>query len=320
MYQERKIKPRRPDHTIRMSLVLLSRLFNWRDALAVVQPRTLIGWHRQGFKLFWRWKSRPGRPRIPKELKQLIREMALSNPSWGEEGIANELLLKLGIAVSPRTVQKYMPDLPPRGTRDQRWSTFVRNHADSMIACDFCTVVTATFHIRYVFIVIEHRTRRILHFNVTTHPTALWTIQQLREAIPADHHYRYLIHDRDCIFSSALDQSITNMGVEVLLTPYRSPQANGICERLIGTVRRECLDFLIPLTTSHLHGILKKWVDHYNHGRPHASIGPAIPDPPDHLPVSPQVHRHHIPDHFRVKAHPILGGLHHEYSLIIRAA
>jgi putative transposase len=153
MFQERKAKPRRPDTPLRITLVLLYRLFNWRDALIVVQPQTLVRWHRQGFRLFWRWKSRPGRPPIPVELRQLIREMAMNNPSWGEERIANELLLKLGIRISPRTVRKYMSKSPrgrPRG--DQRWSTFVRNHASAILACDFCVVVTATFRLLYVFI------------------------------------------------------------------------------------------------------------------------------------------------------------------------
>jgi hypothetical protein len=154
--QQRKLKPRRPDTPFRVALVLLSRLFNWRDALVVVQPQTLVRWHRQGFRLCWRWKSRPGRPPIPIELRQLIREMASSNPSWGEERIANELLLKLGIQVSPRTGRKYMPK-PPSGQPhgDQRWSTFVRNHAAAILACDFCVVVTATFRLLYVLVVIE---------------------------------------------------------------------------------------------------------------------------------------------------------------------
>jgi hypothetical protein len=172
MYQERKLKPRRPDMPFRVALVLLPKLFDWKDALVVIQPRTLVRWHRQGFRLFWRWKSRPGRPRIPAELRALIREMALSNPSWGEERIANELLLKLGVRVSPRTVRKYMPKRPrgqPRG--DQRWSTFVRNHAAAILACDFCVAVTATFRLLYVLIVIEHQTWRIVHCNVTAHPT-----------------------------------------------------------------------------------------------------------------------------------------------------
>jgi putative transposase len=321
MFQERKAKPRRPDTPIRIALVLLSRLFNWRDALVVVQPQTLVRWHRQGFRLFWRWKSRPGRPPIPIELRQLIREMAMSNPSWGEERIANELLLKLGIRVSPRTVRKYMQLHPweqPRG--DQRWSTFVRNHASAILACDFCVVVTATFRLLYVFIVIEHQTRRIVHCNVTAHPTAAWTLQQLREAIPSDHSYRFLIHDRDGIFSPLLDKSVSHMGIRVLRSPPRSPKANSFCERVIGTLRRECLDYFIPITESHLRSITTNWMTHYNKGRPHSSLGPGIPNPPSDLPVALQTHRHRIPNHLKVMAHPILGGLHHEYGLLPKAA
>ena len=321
MFQERKVKPHRPDTAIRIALVLLSRLFSWRDALVVIKPQTLVRWHRQGFRLFWRWKSRPGRPPIPVELRLLIREMATNNPSWGEERIANELLLKLGIRVSPRTVRKYMPKHPRGHPRDdQCWSIFVRNHAAAILACDFCVVVTATFRLLYVFIVIEHQTRRIVHCNVTTNPTAAWTLQQLREAIPSDHRYRFLIHDRDGIFSPQLDQSISHRGIRVLRSPPRSPKANSLCERVIGTFRRECLDFLIPITESHLRCISTNWVAHYNKGRPHSSIGPGIPDPPSDLPVSPQIHRHRIPDHLKVVARPILGGLHHEYSLMPTAA
>ena len=317
MYQERGQKPRRPDSSFRIALVLLSRLFNWKDALVVVQPQTLVRWHRQGFRLFWRWKSRPGRPPIPQKLRTLIREMALSNPTWGEERISNELLLKLGIRVSPRTVRKYISVRPIKGPRgDRRWSTFVRNHAEAILACDFCVVVTATFRLLYVFVVIEHQTRRIVHCSVTTNPTAAWTLQQLREAIPTDHDYRFLIHDRDSIFSSHLDQSITNLGVRVLRTPPRCPQANSICERVIGTLRRECLDFMIPLTENHLRTVLKQWVAHYNQGRPHSSLGSGLPDSSSGLPVTPHQHRHLIPDHFKVGIRPILGGLHHEYDLI----
>ena len=320
MFQERKAKPRRPDTPIRIALVLLSRLFNWRDALVVVQPQTLVRWHRQGFRLFWRWKSRLGRPPIPVELRQLIHEMALSNPSWGEERIANELLLKLGIRVSPRTVRKYM-QLPPRGQPrgDQHWSTFVHNHASAILACDFCVVVTATFRLLYVFIVIEHQTRRVVHCNVTAHPTAAWTLQQLREAIPSDHRYRFLIHDRDGIFSPLLDP-VSHMRLRVLRSPPRSPKANSLCERVIGTLRRECLDYFIPITESHLRSITTNWVTHYNKGRPHSSLGPGIPDPPSDLPVAPQLHRHRIPNHLKVMAHPILGGLHHEYGLLPKVA
>ncbi len=321
IYQERKLRQARPDMCFRVALVLLSRLFDWKDALVVIQPQTLVRWHRQGFRLFWRWKSRPGRPPIPWKLRRLIREMASSNPSWGEERIANELLLKLGIRISPRTVCKYMPKHPrgqPRG--DQRWSTFVRNHAAAILACDFCVVVTATFRLLYVLVVIEHQTRRIVHCNVTTHPTAAWTLQQLREAIASDHRYLFLIHDGDGIFSPHLDQSITHMGLRVLKTPPRSPKANSLCERTIGTLRRECLDFLIPLTENHLRLVTNNWVAHYNRGRPHSSLGPGIPDPPVELPVTPNKHRHRIPSHCKVVSHLVLGGLHHEYGLLAKAA
>jgi transposase InsO family protein len=250
--------------------------------------------------------------------------MARENPTWGEERIANELLLKLGLRVSPRTVRKYMPKHlnPGRGKRamSQRWSTFVRNHAQGIVACDFCVVVTATFRLLYVFVLMEHATRRILHTNVTAHPTAPWTLQQLREAIPADHTYSFLIHDRDVIFSRELDQQVRNLRLQVLKTPPQSPQANALCERLLGTLRRECLDFLIPLTESHLRRLLYAWVPHYNEGRPHMSLGPGIPQPSVSLPVPVQAHRHRIPPHLQVVARPILGGLHHAYGLAAQAA
>ena len=246
LYQERHITPRRATNATRLALVWLGRWFDWRQALAVVQPATFTRWHREGFRLFWRWKSHPGRPRIPATLQALIRQMARDNLTWGEERIANELLLKLGLRVSPRTVRKYMPKRweHGRGTRatSQRWQTFVRNHAQAIVACDFCVVVTATFRLLYVFVLMEHATRRILHVNVTAHPTAAWTLQQLREAIPADHDYRFLIHDRDTIFSRDLDQHARHLRLRVVKTPPHSPQANALCERLIGTLRRECLD------------------------------------------------------------------------------
>jgi putative transposase len=319
LYQERHVKPKRATHATRMALVWLGRWFDWRQVLVIVQPKTFTRWHRQGFRLFWRWKSCPGRPPLPADLQVLIRRMARHNPTWGEERIANELLLKLGLRVSPRTVRKYMPTRLDHGRhRDvpsQRWLTFVRNHAKAIVACDFCVVVTATFRLLYVFVIMEHATRRILHYNVTAHPTAQWTLQQLREAIPSDHGYRFLIHDRDGIFSQQLDQHMRNLGLRVLKTPPQSPQANALCERLVGTLRRECLDFVIPLTENHLRHMLKVWVEHYNEGRPHMFLGPGIPQPPPNLPVPVQVHRHRLPAHLRVTARPILGGLHHEYRV-----
>ena len=324
MYQERHVKPRRATNAARLTLVWLGRWFNWRQALAIVQPKTFTRWHQQGFRLFWRWKSTPGRPPIPVDLQALIRRMARENPSWGEERIANELLLKLGLRVSPRTIRKYLPKRlnPGRGKRatTQRWRTFVRNHAQAIVACDFCVVVTATFRLLYVFVLMEHATRRILHVNVTAHPTASWTLQQLREAIPADHRYRFLLHDRDSIFSAQLDHSIQHLGLRVLKTPPQTPQANALCERLLGTLRRECLDFLIPLSAHHLRCLLKEWVPHYNTSRPHMSLGPGIPQPLPSLPVPLQAHRHRLPEPLSVVSQQILGGLHHAYRLVEKVA
>jgi putative transposase len=324
LYQERQIKPRRAAQATRMALALLARWFDWHHALVLVQPATLIRWHRQGFRVFWRRTSRPGRPPIPADLRALIRRMARDNPMWGEERIANELLLKLGVRVSPRTVRKYLPKRsdPSRRLRvpSQCWRTFVRNHAQAIVACDFCVVVTATFRLFYVFVVMEHATRRILHVDATAHPTAAWTLQQLREAIPADHTYRFLIHDRDAIFSRHLDQYVRHLGLQVLKTPPQSPQANALCERLLGTLRRECLDCLIPLTENHLRRLLHDWALYYNTGRPHTALGPGIPQPPPHVPAPQQVDRHQIPGYLQVIAYPILGGLHHEYQLQEKAA
>jgi putative transposase len=234
LYVDRKAKPQRASDATPLTLVLLSRLFAWRDALINVNPDTFLRWHRKGFRLLWRWKSRPrGRPGLPLDLRQLIAQMARSNPTWGEERIAAELLLKLGIRMSPRTVRRYLPE--DRGSREglpsQRWMTFVRNHAQGIVACDFFIAVTATFRVLYVFVVLEVGSRRIVHCNVTAHPTADWTLQQFREAITGEQPYRFMIHDRDSIYSPGLDAALRSMGVRVLSTPFHAPQANAFCER-----------------------------------------------------------------------------------------
>jgi putative transposase len=221
LYQERQVRPRRATDTTRLIMVLAARLFDWKEALISVRPETFAGWHRQGFRLLWRWKSRPiGRPRIPKNLRQLILTMARDNPTWGQARIAAELRLKLGIQVSARTVQRYLP-LDPKGGRrqrvpSQRWMTFVRNHAQGMLACDFCVSVSVRFQILYVFVRTEVGSRRLVHFNVTSHPTAAWTLQRFREVIDNEQDYRFVIHDRDKIYSQELDLAVRAMGVRIL--------------------------------------------------------------------------------------------------------
>jgi len=243
--------------------------------------------------------------------------MVQENPTWGEARVSSELALKLGIFVSPRTVRAYWPEdqTPIRGPSSQRWMTFVRNHAQAIVACDFVVAVTLRFRILYVFVVMEVGSRKLLQVNATPHPTSSWTLQQLREAIPSDHGYRWLIHDRSGIFSEELNRSIESLGIEVLKTPIRAPKANAYCERLIGSLRRECLDWFIPLNERHLRMLAREWAVHYNEGRPHKSLGPGIPDPPPGLPVKRQIHRHEVPEGFLIKKKSILSGLHPEYRL-----
>jgi transposase InsO family protein len=320
-YVERKVQPRRLDDAAQFHLAFWSRLFDWKDALLIVKPDTLIRWHRMGFKLFWKCKSQAGRPMLPGNIRSLIARMVRENPTWGQARIAAELSVKPGIRVSPRTVRAYWPadaNHPgPRRISSHHWKTFVRNHAQAIVACDFPMAITAEFRILYVFVAIEVGSRRILHFNVTAHPTADWTLQQFREAIPGDHSYRFLIHDRDSIFSADVDGAFTAFELKVLRTPLRAPKANAYCERLVGTIRRDCLDFMIPFGEKHLRRILREWVSHYNHGRPHLALGPGIPAP-SQAPCpsfSRDTRRHSLPESTRVASRSILGGLHHEYHL-----
>lgn len=316
LFVERKVKPRVATDASRFTLARLSRLFDWRDALTIVKPDTLIRWHRKGFHLFWKWKSRSrGRPRVPEQLQRPIAEIATNNPTWGEERIADELLLKIGIRISSRTVRRYMPKSPQRpADPKQRWMTFMHNHAKAIIATDFFVVVTATFKLVYVFVIMEVANRRVLHFNVTRHPTADWTLQQFRECIVGDEGYRFIIHDRDRIYSRDLDAGLNALGLTILKTPRKAPKANAICERWIGSARRECLDFMIPINETHIRQTLRLWVEHYNRARPHSSLGPGTPDPSSPK-ADLQVQRHCIPKECRVAVTSILGGLHHEYRL-----
>jgi putative transposase len=246
--------------------------------------------------------------------------MDRENPSWGEERIADELLVKFGIRVSPRTVRKYLGSDPRRGPRgDQRWAAFVQNHAKAIVACDFFVSVTATFRVLYVFVAMDIGSRRILHVNLTDHPTVEWTIQQFREFLAFDHPYRFVIHDCDTIFSAAVDSALRDFGARALRTPLRTPTANAFCERVIGTIRRESLDFVIPLNERHLRSTVREFVNYYNRGRPHSSLGPGIPEPIQ-ASAPETVHRHKLPTGYRITSKSILGGLHHDYRLEKEAA
>jgi hypothetical protein len=246
-------------------MVILGGLFAWRDALVNVQPDTFLRWHRKGFRLLWRWKSRPvGRPRIPKDLRRLIQEMAIENPTWGEERIANELNLKLTIELSPRTVGKYLRRQRPVRTPDpkQRWLSFVRNHAKVMVACDFFVVITAAFRTLYVFVVMEIGSRQILTSTPRPIPR-----RNGRCSSSGKRSRATIATASSSTIATAYSvrmsyRSLTNLGVRVLRTPLRAPEANAVCERLGGSLRRECLDFLLPFNERHLRMTIRHWAIH----------------------------------------------------------
>jgi transposase InsO family protein len=313
-YLERETRPRRSDNASRIALVLLSRLIDWRGLLTIVRPDTFVRWHRELFRLFWRAKSRRrGRPRVPADLQRLIMDMAAANRTWGEERIAAELRLKVGLTVSPRTVRRYMPPRPrTRGGQFQSWATFLHNHVGAVLACDFFVVVTTTFQRLYVFVVLDIATRRVVFWNITDHPTAEWTIQQFRNGLPLDSAYRFLVHDRDAIFAPVVDDALRSMSLRVLKTPVRTPQANAHGERFIGTARRECLDWMIPLNEWHLRRVLAEWIPHYNGERPHSALGPGLPEQPARTVT---LTGHQLRPAHRVVARARLGGLHHDYGL-----
>jgi putative transposase len=314
-YIEHQVRPRRTDDASRIALVLLSQFVKWRELLTIVRPGTLVRWHRNLFRLFWRLKSRQrGRPRIPIEVRRLIAEMAAHNHTWGEERIAAELRVKLGLAVSPRTVRRYIPPRPQRrgGRSAQTWATFLHDHAGAVLACDFFIVVTATFQRLYVFVLLDIGTRQVVHWNLTDHPRSEWTIQQFRNGLPVDGTYRFLVHDRDGIFAPAVDEALRSMSLQVLKTPVRAPQANAHCERFIGTARRECLDWVIPLNERHLRAVLAEWMSHYSRERPHSALGPGLPDDPTRQAI---LTGHRVRAAHRVVARARLGGLHHHYLL-----
>jgi putative transposase len=287
----------------RVFWVVLSRLWkNWRSSLQVVRPETVVRWHRRGFRLYWAWKSRGrwGRPAIGRDLRDLIRRMSRANPLWGAPRIHGELL-KLGLSVSQATVSKYMVRL--RRPPSQAWRTFLKNHAEHLIALDFFTVPTATFRVLFVLVMLTHGRRRLFHFNVTEHPTAEWTARQLLEACALEEAPRYLIRDRDQVYGERFSRQAKTLDIREAVIAPRSPWQNAYAERVIGSIRRECLDHVIVIGEQHLRGILSKYMDYYNRTRTHLSLAK---DAPEHRTVQ-------RPSQGKVVEVPRVGGLHHEY-------
>ena len=276
----------------------------WRAMLHALHPDTVVRWHREGFRRYWRWKSRRqrvGRPPVDREIRDLIREMQSTNTGWGAPRIHGELL-KLGIEVSQATVSKHMTR--HRNPPSQTWRTFLDNHVTDLASMDFFTVPTATFRVLYVFVVLRHDRREIVHFNVTEHPTARWTAQQIVEAFPFDTAPCYLLRDRDAIYGKTVQRRIKRLAKEDVLTAPRSPWQSPFFERIIGSIRRECLDHVIVPNAQHLRRILRQYFAYYPTCRTHLSLSKDSPMPRT---VQP-------PDLGKVVAFPFVGGLHHRYG------
>jgi transposase InsO family protein len=283
----------------------LSRIWSgWRSALAIVEPETVVAWHRKSFRLFWTWKVRhgqPGRPIISREVRDLIRKMCRENPYWGAPRVHGELL-KLGINIGESSVSKYM--VRCRKPPSQTWRTFLENHAQQLVSIDFFTVPTIRFQVLYVFLVLAHDRRRILHFNVTAHPTAEWAGQQLREAFPFDQLPRYLLRDRDSIFGDDFREQVRDMGICEVLSAPRAPWQRAYVERVIGSVRRECLDHVIVFHENSLRRTLHSYFDYYHRSRTHLSLRKDSPEP----------RAIQLPEMGSIVAVPQVGGLHHRYE------
>jgi len=284
--------------------ILLSRIWSgWRDALVIVRPETVVRWHREGFRLYWKRKSRRrGRPRKPREVRYLVRRMARESPLWGAPRVHGELL-KLGIDVAQATVASYMPRV--RRPPSQTWRTFIKNHAKEMVAIDFFTVPTATFRVLYVCLVLSHDRRRVIHFNVTDSPPARWTALQIVQAFPWDTAPRFIIRDRDAIYGEEVCRTLRSCGIEDVPTAPRSPWQNAYVERLIGSIRRECLDHVVVLNEMHLRRVLREYLTYYERARTHLGLAKDCPEPREVEPPD-------IGD--EIVALPMVGGLHHRYT------
>ncbi len=288
----------------RFLFALLYRLWpGVMEAIVIVQPETIVRWHRRGFRAFWRWKSqrRPGRPRMPKEIRDLIREVSLANPLWGAPRIHGELL-KVGIEVAQSTVAKYM--VKGRRPPSQSWTTFLRNHADGIASVDFFVAPTAAFKLLFGFVILRHDRRRLVHVAVTASPTADWIARQILEAFPWDSAPRYLIRDRDGAYGQVFRRRLGAMGIRDRPTAPCPPWQNGYVERLIGSIRRDCLDHLIILGGAHLRRVLQAYADYYNRTRTHLSLGKDAPIP------------RAVQRDGQIQLVPNLGGLHHSLGRI----
>jgi putative transposase len=288
-------------------VLIASKLPSWETALMIVQPDTLLRWHRDLFRQVWRRRSRrkgkKGREPLGDDIVTLIKNMAQENRTWGAERIRGELL-KPGVKVAKSTIQKYINQVRSPVPTKQTWATFLRNHAKDIWAVDFLQTYDFCFRAILVFVVIELGSRRLVHFGVTRSPNDAWVAQQLREATPFGEGPRFLIRDNDNKFSAAFDRVADGTDIEVLTTPYQAPKANAICERFLGSVRRECLDFFLILSERHLRKTMKQYQAYFNHARPHQGIGQRIPCP------SEQPQQQNMG---KIIAHPVLGGLHHDY-------
>ena len=302
---QRSVRRPRLRNADRAFWVLMSRWWGrWSASLLIVKPATVIRGHRAGFRRYWRWKSRrrAGRPHVDAEIRALIRRMARTN-LWGAPRIHGELR-KLGVDVSEATVSKYMPRRR-RKPPSQAWRAFLDNHLRDLVSVDFFAVPTATFRVLFVFVVLAHRRRRIVHFNVTSNPSAAWTAQQITNAFPWDTAPRYLLRDRDAIYGGEFCRRVKTMGIQEVRIAARSPWQSPYVERVIGTLRRELLDHVIVLGERHLCRLLRRYVDEYYHRcRTHLSLGKDAP-------MGREVE---LPEIGEVIELPVVGGLHHRYT------
>jgi putative transposase len=278
----------------------------WKESLIVVTPDTVVRWHRAGFRLYWKLISRArraaGRKRLPKETRDLIFKMVAENPTWGAPRIHGELLM-LDFDISERTVSRWMKRAPRAPEPAKRWLTFLRNHREAIAAMDFFTVPTVTFRVLYCFFVIGHDRRRILHFNVTEHPTSGWIVQQLRQAFPFDAAPRLLLFDRDAKYGIDVPAAVRSLGITPLRTSFESPWQNGVAERWVESCRRDLLDHVIAINERHLKRLLAEYVGYYHEDRTHLGLDKGTP-----------AGRARCSGSHPILSHPRLGGLHHRYD------